>query len=145
MGTTFRSGFSRAGSSTGLAERCTAVVVVVLFVFQITRSYLVVQPDDTVCTQRVMELNQAATSTTAHHHSHEGEQLVSQPHDDGFYFRHCKDTFEGIFLTPVQPLGALGAISHQRLEWSWQPFLKEKFPAPERYLPSHFHPPRNLG
>lgn len=137
--------FSEGWGCKLLAWRRTALVALLFFVLQFTRFYLVVQLDETICAHRVAELNQAAASTTAHHHSHEAEQLVPHEHDNGFYFQHCKETFEGISLTPVQPLGAPMAVSLQRLEWSWQPLVKENFPAPERYLPSPFHPPRKLG
>ena len=125
------------------AKRAIALVVVVLFCFQLSRFYLIIQLDPVEC----FDPNHThhTTSTGAHDHHHDGEETLPHSHDDGFFFQHCKDTFDGAGLTPVQPLGVPVAVSDRQPETTWASSMPESRRPHENFLPLPFQPPRNLS
>lgn len=124
--------------------RLTAVVVAVAFAFQLTRFFLVVPLDSFVCYE---PKHSQESSLPGHHHHDNDEEHAGAPHqhDNGTYFQHCKDTFAGIGLTPVQPLAMPLAVSPAPAELSLPQLLPPSARAAERSLPPPFQPPRNLA
>ena len=141
----------RRGSKTSYSSRSRAIAlcVVILFSFQLSRFFLIVQLAPIECIEPGH--THAATSHShshadnGQHHDHEGEPAPSHSHDGEHYFQHCKDTYGDAGLTPVQPLGAPETVSYQPPEATWGESLRENFQPLENYLPPPFQPPRNLS
>ncbi|MCZ6750975.1 MAG: hypothetical protein O7E51_04010 [Acidobacteria bacterium] len=149
----------RFGSKTGYRShsRAIALCVVVLFSFQLSRFFLIVQLDAVEC----FDPNHTHDATThshadsahaghsyadqGHQHDHKGEQAPLRSHDGEHYFQHCKDTYGDAGLTPVQPQGAPETVSYHPPEAAWGESLRENFQPLENYLPPPFQPPRNLS
>ena len=123
--------------------RVIAACVVALFCFQFARFYLVIPLDQFLC----LEANHTHTGAASHSHDHHHDSEEALPHshndnDTGYYFQHCKDTFEGMALTPVQPLGMPAAVSVRQPEIVvaiHQPEERQFF---ESFLAPPFQPPR---
>jgi hypothetical protein len=126
-----------------LPDRALSAAVVLLLTFQMSRFFLVISLENFVC----YPLNHSEDISLAghHHHDHDGE-AEALPHGDdgGNYFQHCKDTFDGIGLTPVQPLGLSVPVSDQPPELIGAHLLPESRGPLETDLPPPFQPPRNL-
>ena len=143
--------FMRFGNKTGYRSqsKVIALCVVVLFSFQLSRFFLIVQLDAVEC----FDPNHTHGATThphshaddGHQHDHEGEQAPSRGHDGEHYFQHCKDTYGDAGLTPVQPQGAPETVSYQPTEARWGELLSEPLQPLENYLPPPFQPPKNLS
>ncbi|MCH7977472.1 MAG: hypothetical protein IH935_00670 [Acidobacteria bacterium] len=141
----------RFGNKTGYRSqsKVIALCVVVLFSFQLSRFFLIVQLDAVEC----FDPNHTHGATThphshaddGHQHDHEGEQAPSRGHDGEHYFQHCKDTYGDAGLTPVQPQGAPETVSYQPTEARWGELLSEPLQPLENYLPPPFQPPKHLS
>ncbi len=148
------------------AHRAVALVVVILFSFQLSRFYLTAELNPLEC----LEHDHSHDTTSAHSHdatsahlqahSHEAASEHSHPHqqqrhhesesmpeseDNGHYFQHCKDTFAAMGLTPVQPLGMAVAVVRQPQTQVSVAALTEDIRPTENFLLPPFHPPRHLG
>lgn len=122
------------------ARRSLTLAMVVLFSFQLSRFYLIVYLDPSIC----WEPNHQHSSSLAEtrDHSHEDAGALPHSHDDGFFFQHCKDSYDGIGLTPAQPLGLPVTVSQGLPETVWATILPDIIPRAERFLPPPFQPPR---
>lgn len=123
------------------AKRTVAACVLVFFCLQFSRFYLIIQLDGFIC----LEPNHLRTtdSLSAHDHPHDGEEALAHSPDDGYSFQHCKDTFDGIALTPVQPLGLSVAAPVPQPETAWASRMPENQPAIDNVLSPPFQPPRS--
>ena len=124
-------------------NRLIALAVVTLFTLQLSRFYFTIQLDQFICYDA--NHTHQTGSPNAHGHQHEGEEALPHSHDDGFFFQHCKDTFDGIGLTPVQPLGVPLAVSCQPPMAVGTIAAREKPQLLEHFLPPPFQPPRSLS
>ncbi len=141
----------RFGSKTGHRShsRAIALCVVVLFSFQFSRFFLIVQLGVIECFEPGHTHDATAHSHSyadnGHQHDREGEQAPSHSHDGEHYFQHCQDTYGDAGLTPVQPQGAPETVSYQPPETAWKNPPSANFQPLENYLPPPFQPPRNLS
>ena len=122
--------------------RVVAACVAVLFCFQFSRFYLVIPLDQFLCLEANHTHGVASQSGHDHHLSSESLPHSHGSKDTGYYFQHCKDSFEGMALTPVQPLGMPPAASIQEPEITvafQQPEGRQFF---ENLLPPPSQPPR---
>ncbi len=141
----------RFGSKIGdrSQSKAIALCVVVLFSFQLSRFFLIVQLDAVEC----YDSNHTHGATTHshshadqwHQHDHEGEQAPTHSHDGDHYFQHCKDTYGDAGLTPGQSQGAPETVSYQPPEAAWGESFGETLQPLENYLPPLFQPPKNLS
>ena len=122
-------------------KRGVAACVLILFCFQFSRFYLIVELDRFVC----LEPNHihTASSLSGHDHHPEGGDALSEDQESGYSLQHCKDTFNGIALTPVQPLGFSFAAPVQRPETAWASRLPENQQVIDNVLAPPFQPPRS--
>ncbi|MBI4463758.1 MAG: hypothetical protein HY647_03540 [Acidobacteria bacterium] len=117
-------------------------MVVSLFSFQLSRFYLLVELDNFIC----LEANHTHTAgSPAHNHHHDDAAAAPHSHDEDFKFQHCKDTFGGIALTPVQPLGTPERVSLQLPLGSRATLSVPQYPPIENDLAPPFQPPRVLS
>ena len=129
----------RSESGLPSAKHVIAWVTVLFFCLPLLRFYSVTELDPARCPERGHSHETALHS--GEEHSHPGE--VTSPDDDGgFYFRHCKDTYDGMGLTPVQALGAPATVSWQPPETSLATLSSEVLRPPQADIPPPFHPPR---
>ncbi len=143
MATSIQAELRRGGSNALPASRAIALAVSVLFCFQLSRFYLVIQLDRFVCFD--LSHNHEPGVPAAPHDHPDGEEAVPHSHDEGDHFQHCKDAFDGIGLTPVQPLGVPVAVSTQRPETAWVASLPVNPRPVETNLSPPFPPPRYLA
>lgn len=132
--------FFKAPSKRSVPNRLLALAVVVLFVFQLSRFYVTISLDPSVC----FELNhQHALPSDAHHHhqEHAGEILPAQ--DGGFFFQHCKDTYDGMNLTPAQPFGLPSVAAYEEPATTEVATMQEPISPVETFLSPPFQPPRS--
>ncbi|OFV99405.1 MAG: hypothetical protein A3F68_04465 [Acidobacteria bacterium RIFCSPLOWO2_12_FULL_54_10] len=103
----------RRFASVVFTDRSKAVLIAAFFCFQFSRFYLIVPLNGFECFEPNFLRGVAAMDDHSHHHEaaagHAHAQLASQDQPQsqqpGFAFEHCKDTYNGIALTPVQSLG----------------------------------------
>ena len=110
--------------------------VLVLFCFQFSRFYLTVEGGQFLC------LDADVPDFSAPHHHHEGELSAAHHSDGGYSIEHCKDTLDGIPLTPVQPFGTAAAMTLEPSQLVAAAFPVADPVAPDGVLPSPFQPPR---
>ena len=121
------------------AKQVIVWATVVFFCLPMFRFYSVTELDPAFC--RDHDHSHETALHSGEEHSHPGE--VTSPDDDsGFYFRHCKDTYDGMGLTPVQTLGAPAAVSWQPPETFLATLSSEVLRPPQADIPPPFHPPR---
>ena len=135
----FYSGFGLRLSNRPNARRSLTLAMVVLFSFQLSRFYLIAHLDPLICSE---PNHQHSSLAETHGHSHEDAGVLPHSHDDGFFFQHCKDSYDGIGLTPAQPLGLPVTASPGLPETVWTMILPDILPRAERFLPPPFQPPR---
>lgn len=127
--------------------RATALMILGLLCFQLSRVYLVIPVDAFICSEAGD--THGAASLSSHGHDHEyGEAVeatLSQSNDGRNYIRHCKDTLDGLGLIPAQPFGLPAAISPQKLEANWVNLPRQADSALENYLPPLLQPPKDLS
>ena len=134
------SGFGLRLSNQPHARRSLTLAMVVLFSFQLSRFYLIAHLDPSICSEPNHQHSSSLAETRAH--SHEDAGALPHSHDDGFFFQHCKDSYDGIGLTPAQPLGLPVTVSPGLPETVWAMILPDILPRAERFLPPPFQPPR---
>ena len=121
------------------------LLLVGLFGFQLSRTYLVIPVDSMVCKEAGHSHNGSpeANPAAAHHHD---EMDITPLHedDDTRYFRHCKDSLDGLSLTSPQSLCLPAESCAISPAGAWVRSLPETASAIENALPPPFQPPRNL-
>ena len=141
------SGFGLRLSNRPNARRSLTLAMVVLFSFQLSRFYLIAHLDPLICSEPNHQHSSSLAAThehptAVHKHSHEDAGSLPHSHDEGFFFQHCKDSYDGIGLTPAQPLGLPVTASPGLPETVWTMILPDILPRAERFLPPPFQPPR---
>ena len=123
---------------TSARTRCSlSLVLVALFSFQISRFYLSAQMNPVLCPHH----HPAPVMGTAMHSHHMTE--AAPPSQEGcFYFQCCKETYFGLGLTPVQPLGSPVRVARPQQKSTGTPVLLEDRSFAETFLPPPFQPPR---
>ena len=121
-------------------KRAVAVAALAFFCFPLSRFFLAVELKSIHCLDR--DHPHAAASDSEHDHSQPLPSL-SKSHDSGYFFQHCKDAYDGMGLTPVQPLRVSLTASYEQPEASLEPLASELQRLPEAYPPLPFHPPRH--
>ena len=96
------------------SRRAVGSCVLLLFCFQFSRYYLLIELDQFLCLEANHLRAAGAVKNHDHHHEHDAEAVPHSHDDSGYAFQHCKDTFQGIALTPVQPLGLAALTSVSR-------------------------------
>ena len=125
-------------------RKVTAVTVAAFFFFQLIRFYLVAPLDVFECFEP--NFRHQGVSALENHGHHHDEVGIAPPSDDtGYTLQHCKDTYNGIGLTPVQPLGLPVAVSRESLGPAMTAALCELCQPLNHFLPPPFQPPRHLS
>lgn len=131
-------GFSRA-------TQCVAFVLLGLFCFQLSRVYLVVPADAYMCSFPSPSHESETVSGDHHHHDEAASSapfLLANEDDGRSYFQHCKDTLDGLGLTPAQPFG-LAAVMQPQPPQPTNYIASIHTPAVlDNFLPPPFQPPR---
>ena len=135
----FQSGGGRITCRHSVLQRTICLGTLVLFGFSISRFYVAVAVE---CLEHPQ--THEANASSDHSHAHLG-QPRSQENDSGFYFQHCKDSYDGVGLSPVQPLGVpipVFSVPPAATQTTLEP---QGFRLPESFPLPFFHPPRHLG
>ena len=122
------------------AKRIVATVVAVLFCFQMARFYITISLELVQCYEPLH--THSAGVPHSHDDHHHGEDAAPHSHDAGFFFQHCKDTYEGAALVPMQPFGVPVEVVHLLPA---TPQVTVSQPEPillEQAVPPPFQPPR---
>ena len=127
-----------------LTRKVITVTVAAFFFFHLSRFYLAAPLDVFECFEPNFR-HQGVSALENHGHHHDEVGIASPSDDAGYAFQHCKDTYDGIGLTPVQPLGLPVAVSQESLELALTVALREPSQPLENFLPPPFQPPRNLS
>jgi hypothetical protein len=138
---------NRPGSPASV--KAIALAIVALFCFQLSRVYFVDQVDAFY----TCPYTQVWTSTASDDNETEApsnntetfEGFLASNSDDGTTVRSCKNSADGLGLSPVQPLGTPVAVSPERLEASRVMLAGNVDSAPDTDLPPLFQPPRSLS
>lgn len=140
----------RQATQQKFSGRGTASLALCLFCFQFVRFYVVIPLDAYTCYSP--DHIYGATASAAHGHDHalayDGDQhdeAMPQSDDRHFYFQHCKDTLNGLGLTPVQPFGLPVLIWHQKLPASLVHVARTSRRVIEHSLSPPFQPPKNYS
>lgn len=122
------------------SKQALILATVVFFCLPLGRFYLLLESDPIQCLEQ--EHSHVALASGGHHH---GPTLTHSPaeKDSGFFFQHCKDTYDGMGLTPAQPLGVPVSFPYHFRGPSSTIRLLERYRLPEGYAPILFHPPRH--
>jgi len=94
-----------------LNRRSKTILIAAFFCFQFSQLYLIVPLSGFECFEPNYLRGVSAMYNLSHHHDasagHSHAHIASndQPQQLGFAFEHCKDTYDGIALTPAQSLG----------------------------------------
>ncbi|MBI4442236.1 MAG: hypothetical protein HY649_02540 [Acidobacteria bacterium] len=136
-------GSQKAGRILSRSQRLLCLVALAFFCFLTGRFYLSTQLDPEAC----LELGHIAAFPLSDHQHHSHSHLLpsQSEKDPGFFFQHCKDTYEGILLSPAQPFGVPSPVFLEPPQslWTDQPGLRAQLPDNLPSLP--FHPPKHLG
>lgn len=127
-----------------LARKAITVTVAAFFFFQFIRFYLVAPLDVFACFEPNFR-HQGISAVSDHVHDHADVGFHSHSKDEGYALQHCKDTYNGIGLTPVQPLGLPVAVPQEFLGLALTAALPEPSQPLENFLPPPFQPPRHLN
>jgi hypothetical protein len=134
-------------------RRITAACMAVIFSFGMSRFYLVVPLGEFICLD-LPPVQSSAPSTPApvahthshgpdHHHDHAAAAApLSSVPDTGYSFTHCRDTINGIALTPIQPLGGIEMTSDMEPALAWSSAVSPSVFLADSFVPSTFQPPR---
>jgi hypothetical protein len=112
MGRIIQSGQTRCLQNRTAAVRAVSAVLLLFFSLQLSRFYLVAAPQQDSDAAYCPVPGGESAGHDADHHMAEPTIAPTAGQDGGFYFRHCKDTLDGMLLAPVATL-ALHAISAQ--------------------------------
>src|SRR6266404_6443582 len=108
----FRASRSAGPAPPSLFRCAVAGLILGLLCFQLSRVYLVVPADAFICAAPGHDHGDAALG----HNDHGDEALEAwfvDPHDGRSYITHCKDTLDGLGLTPGQPFATPVAEAQQ--------------------------------
>ena len=136
----------RSESGSPRAKHVIAWVTAVFFCLPLLRFYSMIELDPAYCWEHVH--SQDAVLHSGEEHSHSGEvhshsaEVASPDDDSGFYFRHCKDSYDRMGLTPVQTLGAPVTVSCRQPDTSLRSLPLEVLRPLQADIPTPFHPPR---
>ncbi len=137
------------------ANQAIALAVIAVFFFQFGRVYLVTKLDAfyacphtqvwTSVASHEFETQETA-SAEANPASEEAlESFLPPSGDDSDSIRSCKESLDGLGLTPIQPIVLPVAVSPQRLPANIMTLARRAdFPL-ENDLTALFRPPRNLS
>ena len=147
---------ARGGAS---AHRSVAFVVLVLFAVQLSRFFLIVPllqvcfdlGHDHAATNQTDSVTEDSVHThdaaTGHVHDHdhlaENSDETLPAKDARFYLQHCKDTYAGMSLAPVQPLGLPSFVAYEPPVGSGNATIQESRAVVEAFLSPPFQPPRS--
>ena len=125
--------------------RCAvACLILGLLCFQLSRVYLVVPADAFICAAPEHDHGGATLSHDDHDHGDEAvEALYANQHDGRNYITHCKDTIDGLGLTPAQPYNTPAAEAPQPLTETAVVTPGDTLSPLDTYLPPTFQPPRD--
>ena len=133
----------KAGHGLSRPRLVVCLIALAFFCLPTGRFYLSTQLDPEAC----LELGHITAFPLADHQHHSHSHLLpSQSEKDaGYFFQHCKDTYEGILLSPAQPFGIPVPVFLEPPQSfrTGQPWLRTQLPDNFPSLP--FHPPRHLG
>ena len=118
------------------------LAVLVFFSIPIGRFYLRAPLNPVEC------LEAGHSHSASSPHDHESDMHFHSPADgskSGFFFQHCKDTYDGLALSPAQPLGVPVTISLARPVTFEVVAIAEQWRRPDSFAFPPFHPPRHLG
>jgi hypothetical protein len=118
--------------------RVIAAVAAFFFCFQTSRFFIVASVNSAACPMDFHD----TSSATAGHHQDEKALSLSPDQETGSHFQHCKDTANGLALTPVQPLPMPTMVSEQVPVAVWTNIFAESQRAAGLELPPPFQPPR---
>ena len=118
-------------------RRSLSLALVALFCFQVSRFYLSVQMNPVLCPH-----HHPAPVMGTGMHSHHMTEAAPQGQEGCFYFQCCQETYFGLGLTPVQPLGSPVSVARAQQESAWTRVLPEGRSIAETFLPPPFQPPR---
>ena len=142
--TCFRHGTGpqKAEAVLSLPQRFLCLVALAFFCFPIGRFYLSTQLDPEAC----LELGHIHAYPLADHQHHLHSHLLpsQSEKDPGFFFQHCKDTYDGIALSPGQPLGVPLQVSLEPPQSLWRAQQRLRVQLPENLPSLTFHPPKHL-
>jgi hypothetical protein len=131
------------------AAKAIALAIVALFCFQLSRVYFVDKVDafytcpyTQVWTSTTSDDNEAAAASI---NTETFEGFLASESDDRTTVRSCKNSADGLSLSPVQPFGAPVAVPPQRPETHWTRPAGIVDSAPDTALPLLFQPPRFLN
>ena len=127
--------------------RCAvACLILGLLCFQLSRVYLVVPADAFICAAPEHDHGGATLKHDDHDHSDEAmEALFADQHDDRNYITHCKDTIDGLGLTPAHPYSMPSASAPQTLVETAVILPSEATLPAGNVVPPPFQPPRTLS
>ena len=126
--------------------RAVACLILGLLTFQLSRVYLVVPADAYLCTAPEHDHGSAALAHEDHDHGDEAlEALVGDADDGRNYITHCKDTIDGLGLTPAQPYQTPSASAPHLLVESVVILPGETTFPEDNVVPPPFQPPRTLS
>ncbi|OFW01849.1 MAG: hypothetical protein A3G20_02585 [Acidobacteria bacterium RIFCSPLOWO2_12_FULL_59_11] len=135
----FQGSGGRKTSRHSVLQQAICLGTLFLFGFSICRFYLVA-PSECLEHPQAHEAN----APSAHTHTHLG-QPRSQENDTGFYFQHCKDSYDSMGWSPMQPMGVPTPVSSVQPAASQTTLEPQGLRLPESFPPPFFHPPRHLG
>ena len=115
-----------------------ALLTAALFIFQLSRSFLILPLNGIICPEYLNGSMQYAV----HNHHHEDSAAGSQDESSGNTLQHCKDYALGFLLTPVQPLRLSAVVMMQPPESSRMLVLPGLAPVFQSDLRPPFQPPR---
>ena len=138
--------FERRGGFAPLSrnsQRISAIAVFAALIIslQLSRFYIAAQMDPLLCPWDPPSRAHVNRDQT---HPHHGDASLAIPasHDGGYTLEHCKDTFYGVYLAPVQTLGLPVATALYALTTHRAASVPVVFSMTEIFLPAPFQPAR---
>ena len=123
-------------------KRTFALFALVVFSVQLVRFYVVVPREAFTCSEPGH--HHASAGELANGLDHAGEEVLPPGDGDQTYFQHCKDTLDGLCLTPTQPLGMPVFVAHRIEPLIWLSLPNQISLPIDNALPPPFQPPRNF-
>jgi hypothetical protein len=110
-----------------------------------SRYYLVIPLNQFLCLEATAAKNGEARS---HEHTHDHgpaasiHEHTSESQETGYTITHCKDTINGVALTPVQTLAPIEVATVLEPQTIWMSVAPASSSVLDTYLPTPFEPPR---
>ena len=124
------------------SKRTVAFFALVVFSVQLVRFYVVFPRDAFICSEAGHQHDHAGE--LANGLDHGGEEFLPRGDLDQTYFQHCKETLDGLCLTPAQPLGMPVFVAHRIEPLIWLSLPNQIALPIDNALPPPFQPPRNF-